>query len=286
MNLKKKSPFCELNKGNLFGAQQLFRDEAKTNPCHHTLNNLGVFYLYEGLMLDEHKRRSANFLGLCYLNKAFEKQGTYQNYFGLGVGNFAINNFPEANQQFDRAFQTKNSYGSLYNLGVTQISQEKYADASDTLNQCIKQFSEQNERETFVAYLYSLSFCNKALCGNCLRTLDDTYIFSSEMDLFAIAYLCEEYSFAAELCKVMFERWRVDFGVMAMLLNLFLKSGNRKAAESYLAMQVERLKEFRQYVEIKRTHELYHNEMYRQEIISKYRIKFPIIKENIYFEDV
>ena len=91
----------------------MFRDEAKTNPCHHTLNNLGVFYLYEGLMLNEYKRRSANFLGLCYLNKAFEKQCTYENYFGLGVGNFAINNFPEANQQFDRAFQTKNSYGSF-----------------------------------------------------------------------------------------------------------------------------------------------------------------------------
>lgn len=286
MNLKKNSPFCELNKGNLFGAQQLFRDKAKTNPCHHTLNNLGVFYLYEGLMLNEYKRRSANFLGLCYLNKAFEKQCTYENYFGLGVGNFAINNFPEANQQFDRAFQTKNSYGSLYNLGVTQISQERYADASDTLNQCIKQFSEQNEREIFVAYLYSLSFCNKALCVNCLKTMEDAQILSSEMDLFAIAYLCEEYSFAAELCKVMFKHWRVDFGVMAMVLNLFLKSGNQKAAESYLALQVERLKEFRQYVEMKRTYKLYHNEMYRQEIISKYCIKLPIIKENIYFEEV
>ena len=174
----------------------------------------------------------------------------------------------------------------MYNLGVTQILQEKYADASDTLNQCIKQFSEQNEREAFVAYLYSLSFCNKALCVNCLRTLDDAYVFSSEMDLFAIAYLCEEYPFAVELCKVMFERWRVDFGVMAMVLNLFLKSGNRKTAESYLAMQVERLKEFRQYVEMKRTYELYNNEMYRQEVISKYRMKFPIIKENIYFDEV
>lgn len=71
-----------------------------------------------------------------------------------------------------------------------------------------------------------------------------------------------------------------------MVVNLFLKSGNQKAAESYLAMQVERLKEFRQYVEMKRTYELYNNEMYRQEIISKYRIKFPIIKENIYFEEV
>ena len=83
MNLKKNSPFCELNKGNLFGAQQLFREEVKTNPCHHTLHNLGVFYLYEGLMFNEYKRRSANFLGLCYLNKAFEIQGTYQDYFGL-----------------------------------------------------------------------------------------------------------------------------------------------------------------------------------------------------------
>ena len=84
----------------------------------------------------------------------------------------------------------------------------------------------------------------------------------------------------------MFERRRVDFGVMAMVLNLFLKSGNRKTAESYLAMQVERLKEFRQYVEMKRTYELYHNEMYRQEVISKYRMKFPIIKEDIYFDEV
>ena len=50
MNLKKNSPFYELDRGNLFGAQQLFREEVKTNPCHHTLHNLGVFYLYEGLM--------------------------------------------------------------------------------------------------------------------------------------------------------------------------------------------------------------------------------------------
>ncbi len=283
--MEKKSLFCELNKGNLFGAQQLFRDEVKINPCHHTLNNLGVFYLYEGLMLGEYKRRNANFLGLCYLNKALKKQCTYQNYFGLGVGNFAINNFHEASQQFGRAFQTKSSYGSLYNLGVTQVSQEKYADASCTLNKCIKLFSEHNRRDTFVAYLYSLSFWNKDLCVNCLRTIDDSCVFSSEMDLFAIAYLCEEYNLAVELCKVMFERWRVDFGVMAMVLNLFLKLGDYKVAESYLAVQVERLKEFRHYNEMKRTYELYDDGVYRQSIVSKYRIKFPIIKENIYFNE-
>lgn len=285
MNLKKKSPFCELDKGNLFAAQQLFRNEVKTNPCHHTLNNLGVFYLYEGLMLSEYKRRNANFLGLCYLNKALKKQCTYQNCFGLGVGNFAINNFHEAEQHFKKAFQTKNSCSSLYNLGVTQISQGKYADASYTLNKCIKLFSENNEMETFAAYLYSLSFWNKDLCVNYLRNIDDSCVFSSEMDLFAIAYLCDEYDLAADLCKVMFARWRVDFGVMAMVLNLFLKSGNRKAAESYLAMQVERLKEFRQYSEMKRTYQLYNDEIYRQSIVSEYRVKFPIVKENIYFEE-
>lgn len=62
----------ELNKGNTYAAQEYFRRNAKEHPTGMSLNNLGVFYITEGLQLKAGKVRKALGLGCKFLERAKE----------------------------------------------------------------------------------------------------------------------------------------------------------------------------------------------------------------------
>ncbi|HEX2937943.1 MAG TPA: hypothetical protein VHO66_03390, partial [Ruminiclostridium sp.] len=73
-----------LGRGDFSAAQNNFRQNAKNNPCFITLNNLGVYYINEGMELSNGVIRNANKIGLKYLKAAELYEKSHINLMAIG----------------------------------------------------------------------------------------------------------------------------------------------------------------------------------------------------------
>lgn len=106
----------ELSQNEVYKAQTLFRQNAKKNPCFATLNNLGVFYVYEGLFKLDNSGHKVPKLGVSYLKKDEKYQKSNLTLLALGKVSFEVKDYEEASKNFRQACELKSDYTNVYNL--------------------------------------------------------------------------------------------------------------------------------------------------------------------------
>lgn len=100
MNEINKKALLELDSGNWKEAQKLFFENAKNNPSHETLNNLGYYLCTEGLTCVNGKVRDAGILGMNYLIKASKMKNSVKNFCAIATAIYEKNCMIPKNLKF------------------------------------------------------------------------------------------------------------------------------------------------------------------------------------------
>lgn len=274
-----------LGQNEFYQAQTLFRQNAKQNPCFATFNNLGVFYIFEGLFKPDNSCRSAKKSGVYYLKKAEKLQKSNLTLLALGYVLFEDEDYEEASMNFKQASELKFDYESVYNLALSLYRQGIYKDAVEWFEKALAICDNSNRIETYMAYTFSLLKIDREKCSKELNNLlenDTAYI---ELEKFTLAYLCNDLQAAERQIKPMLEHFSIDIEEMAMVFECLFRLNKGDEAAEYLKNKVEQLKEssYNFQSKIKRLKKVFVQEEYRKEIISSYRYIAPLFKQCCYY---
>lgn len=274
-----------LSRNELYEAQNLFRQNAKRYPCFITFNNLGIFYVFEGLYKPDYSRRRAKKLGISYLKKAELYQKSRLTMLGLGQAYFEIKDYKEASKNFQEAYEYKPDYATTHDLALSFYMQGMYREASMWFKKALSICSRDDYAETCAIYAFSLLQIDKRKCHEVLSDLlkDDTEYM--EVEKFTLAYLCNDLEAAVSQIKPMLEHFSIEVEEMAMVFDCLFKLDKKEEAMEYLRNKVEFLEEcdYNFQPEIKRLKKVFSQEEYRKEAILSYQYIIPPVKQCCYY---
>ena len=276
----------ELNKGNTYAAQEYFRRNAKEHPTGMSLNNLGVFYITEGLQLKAGKVRKALGLGCKFLERAKEfGLESPQNLLALGGGYYDQGEYKKAEREFFEAIKLGESKVAPYNYGVVAFLLKDYHNSTKYLEKYFTQSLLSGEAmDEHLLYVFSLLHHDTSKANGALRKLLASGISHIEMDSFILAYLCDEMILAKNLCEKMFTLWAVPPVVMAMVFDCMFRLKLPSEAKRYKDLQEKNLENYdydtkREVCEIKK---VFVNKKYRDSMIQSYAFQ-PLLKRGCYY---
>jgi tetratricopeptide (TPR) repeat protein len=270
-----------LSKGNFYDAQEFFRKNAKESPCFISLNNLGVYYLTEGMELHNGKVCSADKLGLKYLKLAETYLQSHLNLMAIGNYYFRMKEYKTATEYFRRGCNLCNSYDNYYNLGVALYLQENYEEATINFEKALDLCNTSDEIEICVSYAFSSLHRDKRKAYNILQQILEFQNNDMKMDEFVLAYLCGDMQLARNLIKPMFDIYSVGISEMAMVFDCLFQLGKEAEAEEYLKYQIEILQGYSYNIKpkISSTKQIFDNFAYREKAISDFRYTPPLIAQ-------
>jgi len=277
--------------GDFLTAQNLFRQNAKSNPCFITLNNLGVFYVSEGMVLQNGKMRNASKLGLKYLKMAENYFRSHLNLMAIGEGYFNIKEYKLASEYFRHANRIRNLYTNYNNWGVSLYMQCKYVDASKCFKKALALCNDYDyydiypaKSNIFYSYAFSLLQYDKMKCSTVLKKLIHSNISHIVIDEFILAYFCNDFQLAEKFIENMLDTWKLDIPVIAMVFDCLFKLKKNDVASKYLRLQIELLEGYEYDIrrEINCVKQVFTKSDCRDKVINEYRY-VPSIMTNCYY---
>ena len=275
----------EMNVRAFYRAQVLFRENATKNPCFITLNNLGVFYAYEGINKPDCSRRSAEKLGIRYLKKAETYQRSHLTYSALGDIYFKNRDYEEAGMSFRQACELVSDYKTLYNYAISLYELRAYKEAMNWFEKALHNCDISNFAEMYASYLYTLLHSDRDLCCEKLPCLlkDDTNMMES--DKFIISYLCDELLTAESLIKPMLKRFHLGGDTIAMIFSCLFRLHKDAEAAELLKLVTRKLEgyEYNVKLEIKQINKIYSDVSYRNKMIASFRYAGSLLPQCFYY---
>ena len=228
-------------------AQSLFAENAKRNPSHQTLNNLGVFLFEEGFECKNGKIVNCIQRGLRCLLKSSEIKATKTNYSAIAKA-YDLRSYyvtcKEKKEMYEkscyylqRAQELEYTYEDAYNL----IRQNYLLDSIEIkhLSELKRISAEYPCSETARMYLQLLVDCSyKAegiLCINQFRDfleITDLLMFYTKFEMFEEAYKC---------CESAVEQFDIDIYTASAIIESCVKTDHNIAAKEYARIFEERL---------------------------------------------
>jgi tetratricopeptide (TPR) repeat protein len=279
-----------LSEGKFFEAQTSFRQNVKRHPGSMTFNNMGVFYMDEGLNKPDGTCRSAGNLGILYLKKALESQGSKLTYCALGRSYFTMNDYNRkandyqgALEYYKRASEMDADYATLFNCGVVLYTLSKFSESAEYFYKSLSLCNNIDQDNIFLAYSFALVYAASPEAYIVCREVASRNI--DIWDKFVIAYLCGNFDLSRDYAEQMFEGYYPSLPEMAMLFDCLLKLEKCQEAEKYLELQISSLQDFaynteREDRELKK---LFFDAKYRSKIIAKYKYKLSLLEQCCYF---
>lgn len=274
-----------LDKGDFYSAQHWFRNNVKNNPGVISFNNLGVFYMNEGLQLRNGRVRSADKLSLRYLMSAEKYSISYLNLMAIGNWNFISQNYVEASNYFRRACNITDSYVSYNNLGVSLYLQYQNDESILCLEKALRLCDNTDEiGEIYLTYIFSLLRKDKKQALDILHQMIKFNIKHMEMDLFIVAFLCGDLQLASTIISPMFMFWQIDIPVIAMVFECLFQLGQNDTAKQYMEYQINCLEgyDYSTKKEIDSVKKAFYQKEYRKKAISDFHY-IPLLIQPCYY---
>jgi len=294
-----KAALLALSQGEFYQAQLLFRKNVMKNLSAMTLNNLGSFYIFEGIYTNKDSCRRANKLGISYLQKAIAHQPLSLSFIALGHACFELQEFEGAVSNFGKAYELNVNHATLYNLAMSFYRIGAYDNAmlwfNKAINLCEKpnsfftdpdSFYEQSEYfDTHTSYLFSLLQIDKIRCHKEIRVLFENDSRDLYLDRFILAYLCDDLPLAESQIKMVLEYWKTDIPVTAMIFDCLIELGNNDVAQNYLNNAIESYEDMKYNVkaEVTKLKKMFAQADYRRSIISTFQFTKPLIAQCCYY---
>lgn len=262
---------------DFLSAQEAFRKNAKVNPGLISLNNLGAYYITEGMTLKKQMVRNAKKIGFRLLQSA-EKHGfAYENQMALGDFHFNSKEYRIAVDYYNRACKIKQTVNVLRNLGITFYLQEEYVNASlyfeKAISMCKEPQSFEEHGDTIWAgYAYSTIKFDKKKARIILDEIFKHQFSFMEANKFALAYLCGNFDIAGQYADKLFEAEVPDTYQLAMIYDYFAYIGKKEKGIGYVQERIDELNEipYNTKKKISQLEEMVINQCFREEMIQSY----------------
>lgn len=278
-------------------AQTLFRNNRKENPGFVSSQNLGAFYLHNGMDLSNGKTRSAIKDGIRLFQEALQyKSDAAISYAALGAAYadlafFRHGEYADAEKAYRKAISLEENWKRWYSLGAIRNEFGDYEEAASCFQKALSLCDGDQEDKTntymcsaFCIVQYDKDEAYKLLC----KILSFPFPEYNVMNLFILAYYCKKYALALEILEVMLKttRWALGLSAFKMVMVCCFKTENEIKAKEYLDYWIEYKKQFDYNVvpEIRAAKKAYLDNEYRNQFIHEHREHFSIGKEDYYVE--
>lgn len=274
-NIREIADYAEL--------QEVLRYEAAKSPNHETLTNLGMFYVDKGVFSKNGKRINALYHGMNYLERARKLSRSYRNDMGFGCAYYKQGEFEKAAKKFKAADKRAHGFASKYNCALSYIGNEKYEDAVYMLDDAYhEEYSKKSELKYYKPYIYALCRHDPARAADLLNQLPENVVTSDEREIFALSYCCRNRTLCWKMQKNMTFSGMGDLPTLAMIADIYIRSGETKRGMDYFARKVWRIYGFSISMMpfIDMTTRQFDDAEFRNRLISRHRFCFePYIDE-------
>lgn len=196
-----------------FEAQQAFREAVENEPCCETYNNLGVFYIDNGIQYKNKESKPAREQGYNYLVLAQHCDLDFKNLVAIAEYNYYYGDVDEACKLYKKSSEIKADYRVYNNLACGCYKLGGYIKASMYFDKALK-IADNNIDDIKISYCYSLLKCQEDYT-EILNSISD--VKWTVLDRFILYYFNGDFKRAYELSKAVIENWEFNLPVLAML---------------------------------------------------------------------
>ena len=140
---------------DVYAAQNLFRKNAKENPCWMTYQNYGVFCSEEGRIRKNQCGKAANRTAVRYLKKALREKPHPLTYIAWGHFYYSNQKYRDAAEQYALAYQRKADWMTAHNCGACWFDSKNYDRAVFWFSRALETAPEGKKTETATALAYA-----------------------------------------------------------------------------------------------------------------------------------
>ncbi|MBR2650835.1 MAG: hypothetical protein IKD45_04170 [Clostridia bacterium] len=223
MNFNKEAMEA-LEKGDFYGAQCLFRKAVEEAPTYQAYNNLGNFYISEGVCISNERGKSGARAGKQMLRKSIKIKKTPTALNNLAMAEYKANNYSKALGHWLDSYELSCNPSVLYNVAVIYFLTEEYRKCADICEKIIDVIPLAKSLLTFAVCMYDKAFIKDTIADEA-RTMD----FSEPIDKLYIYYFTEQYS---EVISAHGELYSLGMTLpnddLPMLLDSYIKCGIRE----------------------------------------------------------
>jgi tetratricopeptide (TPR) repeat protein len=274
----------KLDEGDFYGAQALFRKNAKKHLGHLTQNNLGVYYVSEGMELKDGRMRGASKLGLKFLKEAEAQAASLQNKMALGNYYFRQDDYEAAMPYYRAADGLGDSYEASNNLGACLYLTGDMIGARTCFDKAFDLCHGTDDKATILtSYAFAMLSADKIKCLGLLNS-EKRSLSLYLPDEFVLLYLCGEIEAAAANVMRLIGEYAVDPVIIAMTFDCLLRLGKKDEARAVLELELENLEGFGvdMTTEADVIRRAYESSEVRAALIAEFKYRPPLLTPSCY----
>lgn len=198
-------------------AQDALKKAVKEEPSCKSYNNLGVFYIDNGIQNKLDKFVDNSKQGYSYLEMASLYDIEYKNLIARAEYNYHYGSVEKACSLYKKASEIDCNFRVLNNLACSLYKVCDYIKASIYFDKALK-IAENNVDDIKISYCYSLLKC-KSDYRHILESISKEKW--TALDRFVLYYFSENYERAFEIANDVIESWEFELPVLAMIYDCF-----------------------------------------------------------------
>lgn len=276
-----------LKEGNLYVAQQLFRENIKNERCVMTLNNLGVFYSEFNILSENLRERDGRKLALHYLTQAVDNDQSGKTAFSMGNVFFKLEMYVEAALCFNRSFLFNHQFSSVYNMGLCHFQEREYEQSLFCFELAAPLAKETEQVDIMLAIAYAEAYCQKSSVSKsaervfCLN--DNFFVY----DKFVLSYLIGDEKRMKEYVIPTVKNFSLDQITRAMVIDTLLLLNRKNDADVFYRQELEHLKDspYNNSKEIAQLKRVVEDAVYRKAMIRDYMPPLTLANLDCYIID-
>ncbi len=196
-----------------FEAQQVLKEGTEKEPCCESYNNMGVFYIDNGLQYKNSDAIEAVKKGYNYLRMAHNCDINYKNLIALAEYNYHYGSKDEACRLYKKASEIEEDYRTYNNLACGCYMLGGYVKACMYFDKALK-IAGKNTDDIKISYCYSLLKCREDYSEILESISDDKW---TVQDRFVLYYFLGDMEKAYCLAERVIDEWEFGLPVLAML---------------------------------------------------------------------
>ena len=281
-------------------AQTLFRNNRKENPGFVSSQNLGAFYLHNGMDLSNGKTRSAIKDGIRLFQEALQyKSDAAISYAALGAAYadlafFRHGEYADAEKAYRKAISLEENWQRWYSLGAIRNEFGDYEEAASCFQKALSlcDGDQEDKTNTELIYIYCVSLYDKSRSIKLLQTFlsmgNPCFSITNMAYIFLLAYQCRDYMNAILWLEKALPILHLDISQLAMAFDCYEKMEKSDKILWLFDLQMKKFDGFNQTYciknEVRKVKKIFLDSTYRNKIISVYKLGFSIIKEDYYVD--
>lgn len=200
-----------------YEAQRILREGAEKEPCCETYNDLGVFYMDNGIQHIKNESEEAVDIGYNYIKMAYNFGIEYKNLIAIAEYNYYYKSVEKACEYYKKASEVYEDYRVYNNMGCCCYRLGGYIKAAIYFTKALE-YADKNTDDIKISLCYALYKCNEDYSSVLESISNEKW---TGLDRFILYYLMGNKERACSLAKEIIEKWEFALPVVAMLYDCF-----------------------------------------------------------------